>query len=792
MKKLIEKLKSASPKTLILLSAAAVAVICAIVVSVVLIVNHAKPNDNDPADSDTNTDSTVTDNNQEPDLMGPTVTIDMSQYKIIYDDRASDLVKESASSYAEKIATPLGIDVAIDVDNEWNTPQDKELLIGLSNRDQSQAALNKTDGKFTYNISIIGDKICVAAPTAELIDKALDYLYEKFISKSTGDGTFRLPENMDYTPAELDYVTVIEQGNCLFNVIYPRSATVGTPASMTAIEIRDFLQSYTNASQEVALLGDYSNSLGQFDLEQPSIVVGNTDYPRSQELSATMTYFSWQMEYADRQLYLYSQDVASLKNMKVELKNLLSSGLYLNGDKTIRICVPETRQGFFEDWCAEIPEYVPLATETNAEMDLISEFNEGYYRIYWENVTEEGYQAYINLVRNSGYTLYQGNSVTTKNKTSSFETYVGERSVLHAYFLSPLGQMHILVCDKNDFYNYATAPEILPEVTKPAMTVMTMDYAKQDAQDNGMSLVFTLRDGSYVIYDGGYSWDTKDLYDFLKANNQYGDKSKIYIRAWVLTHPHLDHYGNFLEFSKQYGKLVKLDTVVYDFDYEGAMNPNLTAGGTSASVMLQSILTDVKAATLGFVGAKTVTPMAGQTMYFGDLSIEMLATSEMLYPATTSEQNDHSLISRVKLQGDTFLITADTVSPTMHMKTIERVFGSYLESTFMTAPHHGLNGLASLYNTVKPKYVIFPTEQDDFEDRISVDGGVGCNMVLVQQLAMDANDPARYLKEMWAADHEEGYFTCYLPFMGSDYYDSNFGNGNYDQGQTDRDNFGDL
>jgi hypothetical protein len=70
----------------------------------------------------------------------------------------------------------------------------------------------------------------------------------------------------------------------------------------------------------------------------------------------------------------------------------------------------------------------------------------------------------------------------------------------------------------------------------------------------------------------------------------------------------------------------------------------------------------------------------------------------------------------------------------MHMKTLERVYGTNLESTFMTAPHHGLNGSDSFFLYVRPAYVIFHTETDDYLKRISTEGGIGCNMTLVDQL----------------------------------------------------------
>jgi hypothetical protein len=50
------------------------------------------------------------------------------------------------------------------------------------------------------------------------------------------------------------------------------------------------------------------------------------------------------------------------------------------------------------------------------------------------------------------------------------------------------------------------------------------------------------------------------------------------------------------------------------------------------------------------------------------------------------------------------------------------------------------------------------------------------------------------VKELIVADEGEfdGYKVMYLPFMGSDYYESDFENGNYDGGNQDREDWDDL
>lgn len=82
----------------------------------------------------------------------------------------------------------------------------------------------------------------------------------------------------------------------------------------------------------------------------------------------------------------------------------------------------------------------------------------------------------------------------------------------------------------------------------------------------GMSFVFTLTDGSYIILDGGANCtdlcaSTDHLYNYLKKNNKRKD-GKIVIAAWLLTHFHTDHIRNFERLSILYGKEIEVKNFI--------------------------------------------------------------------------------------------------------------------------------------------------------------------------------------------------------------------------------------
>ena len=121
----------------------------------------------------------------------------------------------------------------------------------------------------------------------------------------------------------------------------------------------------------------------------------------------------------------------------------------------------------------------------------------------------------------------------------------------------------------------------------------------------------------------------------------------------------------------------------------------------------------------------------------------------------------------------------------------------------MTAPHHGLNGSDSLYALVQPKYLIFATDSIHYIRRTTTgDDSAKANTLIIEQLAKEEGAADRWLLEtFYAGDGEvdidgdgdaDGYRTLMIPFMGSDYFESNFGNGNYGDGDQDADNWDDI
>jgi competence protein ComEC len=229
------------------------------------------------------------------------------------------------------------------------------------------------------------------------------------------------------------------------------------------------------------------------------------------------------------------------------------------------------------------------------------------------------------------------------------------------------------------------------------VTQLALSYTADST--NGMGYIIKLSDGSFIVYDGGFTADSETIMDALTRLNVTGVKP--HIRMWLLTHMHGDHAQAFLQFSADHAKDVLLDYLAlnvadkyYDVDYS-----NYYTKGTIASALIK------------FSGAKLLKLHAGTVLHFADAEIEILSTQEELYPGLLSLDfgNDTSVVSRVTLGGQMILFPGD--AQTFESDMLISMYGSYLKSDIVQISHHGsikYPATIELYKMIAPAWAFFP------------------------------------------------------------------------------------
>ncbi len=364
--------------------------------------------------------------------------------------------------------------------------------------------------------------------------------------------------------------------------------------------------------------------------------------------------------------------------------------------------------------------------------------------LYGKTDAEE-YRSYIRKVsERQGVSVYASNRIAE----NLFTTLLTPAGALHTYYTAWSSSVRLLWDPLRRTSLPPLRAEPFPRVTDSRLCVMALDYSHRDVTDgNGMSYVVILEDGSYLVYDGGYAQDTDHLYAFLREHNERTN-GRIVIAAWVLTHSHADHYGNFARFTERYADQVSVEYFVANptsehyFVNAGAYDPFLTDR--------------LPALMAGYPGARLVKLQTGQRMAVRNAVIEAYLSFADIYPEPIRWLNVASLVTKLHIAGQDILFLADAEIVTDDI--LPKMYGSALKSDIFQVAHHGYSGGSpELFNLIEPEVAMWTTSKAAFDIRISDAWPRPQNRYLTRQTN---------IKRFLVAD--EGCKLIRLPFTGEE------------------------
>ena len=231
---------------------------------------------------------------------------------------------------------------------------------------------------------------------------------------------------------------------------------------------------------------------------------------------------------------------------------------------------------------------------------------------------------------------------------------------------------------------------------------------------NGMCYIIRLLDGTFVIVDGG--WDDNiicnRIYNTLKAYAP--EPERIVVSGWIITHPHMDHYGaiRYIANNQSTYKDLSVEKVIYAFPPAAYLEQNnltdkVTAFYNAVSKLKQSN------------GQPTATVIASKTVDGKYETIDINGAKMDPYYAAgedfdqTAPVNASSLVFRLRTGGNSFLFTGD-----MTGEIAELIKSTVPAVDFYQIPHHGCEDetgkgdqLKEFYLATKARYVLFPASE---------------------------------------------------------------------------------
>ena len=214
-----------------------------------------------------------------------------------------------------------------------------------------------------------------------------------------------------------------------------------------------------------------------------------------------------------------------------------------------------------------------------------------------------------------------------------------------------------------------------------------------DGFANGMSVIYHLKDGSFLVFDGGNSSVGEHLYQTLRELNGDGD---IRIPVWIITHPHGDHFGAMCAMLNAGCPDVKIGEIWYnDINNWGEPMLKLWAEKLPDTPVRSFVL--------------------GEKASVGEIELQVISTPEdvLAYDENAFKvvdgSNNAGLVFMMTVEGKKILMSGDAgpVAWNFMMTNLDKY---PIKCDYLQVSHHGVHnsGTDEAYAEIDPKYLIIP------------------------------------------------------------------------------------
>ena len=217
----------------------------------------------------------------------------------------------------------------------------------------------------------------------------------------------------------------------------------------------------------------------------------------------------------------------------------------------------------------------------------------------------------------------------------------------------------------------------------------------------GMGNIIVTENGRLIAIDGGLPDDAEDFVELLEAQTS-GKTPEI--DYWIITHPHLDHYGAMKEISED-SKLknrIKVKKLVYWFpeDFcDGNGQENSLAKENHELLQVRELL-----------DAEYHLPKRNEILALDETELEFLYVPDDCSILNTAGGNSNycSLIFTVKGKNKKAMITGDAYGRTMKLTAWR--YADKLKCDILQMPHHALcdSFCVDFYRYTDPQVVLMP------------------------------------------------------------------------------------
>lgn len=335
---------------------------------------------------------------------------------------------------------------------------------------------------------------------------------------------------------------------------------------------------------------------------------------------------------------------------------------------------------------SELFQNLPLMTGKEVTYTLPEDVGGGNELLWVNNTTKEEHEAYLQLLAKNNYVKYCDNGEHGL-EGYVYTTHFLKDGLLAAVSYYPrLKSTSIELCDQDVLSDHLFYSD---DYVKDNIPGFQTKFIEPELYSAGNSFVFQLKNGHFIVNDGGTLENIFYLFDLLDSLAPNGEKPVI--EAWIVSHSHGDHMDVLRALTKR-PELADRVFVEGLYFTEACDAANEERRGT---VAMMAYTMSVKTARLTLKNtAGETTPMyrmrEGERYYFNDITMDVLFSLDILNYREWKTSNAQSTILMYTIEGQKLLIPADA-DYECQKKLIEIFEDDYFDLLLYQLPHHGGN-----------------------------------------------------------------------------------------------------
>ena len=377
------------------------------------------------------------------------------------------------------------------------------------------------------------------------------------------------------------------------------------------------------------------------------------------------------------------------------------------GDVEERVIDIET----FSAW-TDVEEFqnIPIMEGEDISIGDVADYGDGYYLADINGTTVEDYKSYLEVLIKAGFKKHSENDEDRMEGYGCSAAFTkADLTVVVSHAISE-DKTYISASSGTELSEHLIyKEEYMDGVTEGAETKVHM----MQIHDNGACFIIQLKNGHFIVHDGGHEIDAPYFLDYLEALTP-GDEKPV-IEAWFISHAHNDHYGVMKAISSdpKYVKRIFVEGVYFQVpaDEIVALSYDTDAQGSVYYSSKSYVMFQAED------GSKTkfYRPHFGQRYYFCDVAIDVCMTPEQYSldsywiqaDSGYIDMNDTSIWLMHHIEGQRMLVGGDSYHTGIRamMNMYER---EYLDTDVFVILHHGVNVYDYFTNYTTLNTVLYP------------------------------------------------------------------------------------